>query len=79
MQPLIFLGSITIKIGMSFNYFRHLESIFRKKKKNLQHSICISYAQLSNDGNLALVTLKVKKLSEIQGDLNINFCLSISV
>lgn len=78
MQPLIFLGSITIKIGMSFNYFRHLESIFRKKKK-LQHSICISYVQLSNDANLALVTLKVKQLSEIQGDFNINFCLSISV
>lgn len=78
MQPLIFLGSITIKIGMSFNYFRHLESIFRKKKK-LQHSICISYVQLSNDANLPLVTLKVKQLSEIQGDFNINFCLSISV
>ena len=78
MQPLIFLGSITIKIGMSFNYFRHLESIFRKKKK-LQQSICISYVQLSNDANLALVTLKVKQLSEIQGDFNINFCLSISV
>ena len=78
MQPLIFLGSMTIKIGMSFNYFRHLESIFRKKKK-LQHSIFISYVQLSNDANLALVTLKVKQLSEIQGDFNINFCLSISV